>query len=166
MTGRSRRPERPVGAADLARAYIGRVGQQVTSKRRRIQQGLGRLASDGQGLTRAAMAGAAALGSPERAAARPGRALLGTAGAVHPAASSARPILLRIHRSRRWRVISAGRFSSRTRGSRTTDSTPAARARCLPVPTCLVMAGGERPYLQVMGEAIGERSAKVIGVGG
>lgn len=76
------------------------------------------------------------------------------------------PILLRIHRSRRWRVISAGRFLvENTRKPH--DGFHTSGTRKMPArPDLPVMAGGERPYLQVMSEAIGERSAKVIGVGG
>ena len=135
---------------------------QVTSKRdfRRIQQGLGRLASDGQGLTRAAIAGARLLGSPERAAARDP---VGAPWA--PLALSALrhrrrgPILLRIHRvpalarafARRFIVENLRKALRRFHTSGT---------RKMPArPDLPVMPGGERPYLQVMGEAIGERIA-------
>lgn len=130
-----------------------------------FSKGLGRLASDGQGLTRAAMAGARLLSDhlSEQQRDPVGRswAPLALSTLRHRRRG---PILLRIHRSRRWRVISAGRFLvENTRKPH--DGFHTSGTRKMPArPDLPVMPGGERPYLQVMGEAIGERIAGVLRV--
>ena len=127
--------------------------------------GLGRLARDGDGLTRAALNGARLLSNhlsdQQRDPIGRSWAPLALATLRHRRRG---PILLRIHRARRWRVISAGRFLvENTRKPH--DGYHTSGTRKMPArPDLPVMPGGERPYLQIMAEAIGERIEKVLHV--
>jgi len=126
---------------------------------------LDRLSRDGSGLTRAAMNGARLLSEhlSEQQKDPVGRpwAPLALSTLRHRRRG---PILLRIHRSRRWRVLSAGRFTVEN-SKKPYDGYHYTGTLKMPARPDLPIRGGERPYQQVMGEAIGERIAKVVHVG-
>ena len=132
---------------------------------RELSKGLARLSNDGQGLTLAAMRGARLLSDyfSEQQRDPLGRpwAPLALSTLRHRRRG---PILLRIHKSRRWRVRSPGRFIVENL-RKPHDGFHTSGTRKMPArPDLPVMPGGERPYLQVMSEAIGERIAGVLRV--
>lgn len=132
-----------------------------------LGKGLGRLARDGVGLTRAAMAGAKLLSDAlsERQRDPVGRAWAPLALSTLRHRRRRGPILLRIHRARRWRLVGPGRF--RVENTRKPhDGYHTSGTRKMPArPDLPVMPGGDVPYAAVMYEAIGERIAKVLRVG-
>lgn len=127
---------------------------------------LGRLSHDGDGLTRAAMHGARLLSDhlSEQQRDPVGRpwAPLALSTLRHRRRG---PILLRIHRSRRWRVLAAGRFLAEN-SRKPHDRFHYTGTSRMPARPDLPIQGGERAYQQVMAEAIGERIAKVVHVVG
>lgn len=123
------------------------------------------LAHDGRGLTRAAMSAARLLSEfvseqEREPTGRPWPALaLSTLRRRRPG-----PKLLRIYRSRIWRLLGVGRFGVENPNKphdiyHTKGTWKMPRRADLPV-----MAGGERAYGRVMHEAIGETLAERLGV--
>lgn len=131
-----------------------------------FQRGLSRLSRDGRGLTRAAMDAARLLSdsSSEQEQTADGQrwAPLALSTLRHRRRG---PILLRIHRSRRWRLLAPGRFSvENTRKPHdiyhTTGTRKMPQRADLPV-----TPGARRLYGEVMQQALDERMAHMLAGG-
>ncbi len=126
-------------------------------------RGLGRLSKDGRQLTRVAMDAARLLSDSLSEQGQDGEGRRWAPLALSTLRHRRRgPILLRIHRSRRWRLLSAGRFSvQNTRKPHdiyhTTGTRKMPQRADLPV-----SPAAHRLYGEVMQQAMDERIAALL----